>query len=149
MDNCVAYLPLPLWLNEGLAVVFDRTVAQARQPFLDHELRDRHLAFWNAERIQKFWAGVTFGEPGDSNELSYNLAEICVNLLLSQSKGFGDFVKHADWHDAGQTAALDAMGSDLGKTAGTFLGPGNWRPNRKAMLAIREAAKKTDQKDPW
>jgi hypothetical protein len=108
---------------------------------LDHELRDRHLAFWNAESIQKFWTGVSFGEAGDSNELSYSLAEIIVNLLLSQSKNFGEFVKHADWHDAGQTAALDVFGSDLGATAGTFLGEGSWCPRRKAMVECWEAAK--------
>ena len=139
MHNCVVHLRLPVWLNEGLAVVFDRTVAQGRQPILDHELRDRHLAFWNAGRIQTFWAGVSFGEPGDSNELSYSLAEILVNLLLSQSQGFGEFVKHADWHDAGQTAALDVLGSDLGQIAATFLGEGNWRPNRKAIGMLLES----------
>ena len=148
MHNCVAHFPLPLWLNEGLAVVFDRTVALGRQPILDSELRDRHLAFWNEESIQKFWAGVSFREPGDSNELSYSLAEILVNLLLSQSKGFGDFVKHADWHDAGQTGALDFLGSDLGQIAGTFLGDGTWRPRRKAMLACWEAAKNKEQGAP-
>ena len=86
MHNCVAHLPLLVWLNEGLAVVFDRTVAQGRQPILDHESRDRHLGFWNEKSIQKSWAGVSFGEPGDSNQLSYSLAEILVNLLLIQGR---------------------------------------------------------------
>ena len=141
MHNCVVHLPLPHWLNEGLAMIFDRTVAQGRQPILDRELRDRHLAFWNSESIQEFWAGVSFGEPGDANELSYSLAEIIVNLLLSQSRNFGEFVKHADWHDAGQTAALEVLNNDLGETAGTFLGEGNWRPRREALVECWEAAK--------
>jgi hypothetical protein len=148
MHNCVVHLRLPLWLNEGLARIFERTIAQGRQTILDHELRDRHLAFWNAENIQKFWSGVSFGEPGDSNELSYSLAEIIVNLLLGQSGNFGEFVMHADWYDAGQTAALDVFGSDLGQTAGTFLGEGNWRPRRKAMVECWEAAKKEEQGAP-
>ena len=146
MHNCLAHLRLPLWLNEGLAVVFDRTLAQGRQPILDQELRDRHLAFWNPERIQKFWAGVSFYEPGDSNELSYSLAEIFVSLLLSGSKEFGAFVKQADWPDAGQTAALNILGSDLGQTAATFLGEGKWCPNRKAMVECWEAAKNEEGK---
>jgi hypothetical protein len=145
MHNCVVHLQLPLWLNEGLAVIFDRTIAQGRQPFLDHELRDRHLVFWNPENIQEFWAGLSFGEPGESNQLSYSLAEILVNLLLSESKGFGEFVKHADWRDAGQTAALGILGRDLGETAGTFLGEGNWRPRRKAMVDYWEAEKKAKE----
>src|SRR5882672_4676168 len=130
----VVHLRLPLWLNEGLAVVLDRAAAVWRQTILDHELRDRHLAYWNAGNIQKFWSGVSFGEPGDSNELSYSLAEILVNLLLSQSQEFEVFLKQAHWDDAGQTAALDVLGVDLGQTGATFLGESNWRPNRKAMV---------------
>jgi hypothetical protein len=139
--NSVVHLGLPLWLNEGLAVVLDRAAAAGRQTILDHELTERHLDFWNVSNIQKFWSGVSFSEPGDSNELSYSLAEILVNLLLSQSKQFGEFLKLANWRDAGQTAALDVLGVDLGQTVATFLGEGNWRPNRKAMVACWEARK--------
>jgi len=139
VHNSVVHLRLPLWLNEGLAVVLDRAAAVWRQTILDHELRDRHLAYWNAGNIQKFWSGVSFGEPGDSNELSYSLAEILVNLLLGESNEFVAFLKQAHWEDAGQTAALDVLGADLGQTAATFLGDGNWRPNRKAMVACWES----------
>jgi hypothetical protein len=121
-------------LNEGLAILFERAVGDSHRPLMDHELRERHLAFWNPENIQKFWSGVSFREPGDSNELSYNLAEVIINLLLTQQRAeFGGFVKEARWDDAGQTAALDYMGIDLGAVMGTFLGEGNWRPQRKAM----------------
>jgi hypothetical protein len=146
MHNCVVHLRLPLWLNEGLAVVFDRTVSQGRQPILDGDLRDRHLAFWNEENIQKFWAGVSFGEPGDSNELSYSLAEILISLLLSEAKDFGAFVKEADWNDGGQTAALEFLGRDLGQTAATFFGEGEWRPKRKAMVECWNAKKQDEGK---
>ena len=63
-----------------------------------------------------------------------------MNLLLSQSKELAAFLRQADWEDAGQTAALDVLGADLGQTAATFLGEGNWRPNRKAMIACWKAA---------
>jgi hypothetical protein len=43
--------------------------------------------------------------------------------------------------DAGQTAALEILGADLGEIAGTFLGEGNWRPQRKALIACWETAK--------
>lgn len=148
VHNSVAHLPLPSWLNEGLAVVLDRSAATWRQTMLDQELRDRHLAFWNPENIQKFWSGVSFGEPGDSNELSYSLAEILVKLLLSLSKEFVAFLKEAHWEDAGQTAALAVLGTDLGQTAATFLGEGNWRPNRKAMVDCWKAVKMVDEKSP-
>ena len=141
LHNCVAHLSLPLWLNEGLAVTFERSAMGNYRPLLDHELQQRHLAFWNENNIQRFWAGVSFHEPGDSNELSYSLGEIMVNLLLRRPKEFVEFVKLARWEDAGQTASLDGLGSDLGDTMGTFLGEGKWRPNRKAMVGIWDAEK--------
>ncbi len=140
LHNSLVHLPLPLWLNEGLAMVFDWTADDCRRPFLDHDLRDRHLVFWNSDNIQKFWSGVSFAEPGDSNQLSYSLAEVIVHLLLSEPRDFLGFLKAADWRDAGQTAALEAMGTDLGQIMATFLGEGDWRPNRKALLECWKAA---------
>jgi len=148
VHNTVVHLPLPLWLNEGLAVLFDRTAADAPYPMLDGELRDRHMAFWNPGNIQKFWAGTSFGEPGDSNELSYSLAEIIVNLLLSEhGSEFGVFLTEAKWADAGQTAALDCLGANLGDVMGTFLGQGDWRPYRKVMVECWNAVKKPSGND--
>jgi len=142
--NSLVHLPLPLWLNEGVALVLDRTAADWKNPILDHDLRDNHLAFWNSENIQRFWSGVSFGEPGDSHKLSYSLAEILVTLLLGLSRDFVAFVKQAHRNDAGQTAALDVLQADLGQTVATFLGPGDWRPNRKAIVQCWEAAEKVD-----
>jgi hypothetical protein len=47
--------------------------------------------------------------------------------------GFVEFIKAADWRDAGQDAALNFLEQDLGEVLGGFLGPGNWRPQRKAI----------------
>src|SRR6266404_1508980 len=141
VHNSLVHLPLPLWLNEGVALIIDRTAADWRDPILDHDLRDEHLAFWNADNIQGFWAGVSFHEPGDSNKLSYSLAEIVLTLLLGMPRDSVAFLKQADRDDAGQTAALDVLGMDLGDTMATFLGPGNWRPNRIAMARCWERRK--------
>lgn len=141
--NCVVHLRLPLWLNEGLAMLFQGTVAMTSRPLVDFELKERHLAFWNPENIQEFWSGISFHRPGDSNELSYNLAEIVLNLLLEKEGDWGTFLKEAQWGDAGQTAAMDYLGTDLGEVMATFLGEGDWRPRRKAMVTLWEANKKT------
>ena len=136
VHNSVVHLKLPLWLNEGLAVTFDRTVAAVtdrRSPILDGDLKERHVAFWNSKNIQRFWSGVSFHEPGDSNELSYGLAEIVLNLLVEDGKELAALVQAARGEDAGQDAALTVMGKDLGQVLATFLGEGNWRPNRKAI----------------
>ena len=107
--NSVVHLRLPLWLNEGLAVLFQQTASQWPRDMLEGDLRERHLAFWHPGNIQRFWSGVSFDEPGESNELSYSLASILVRLLLDQPGEFGAFVQRAKWDDAGQTAALDSM----------------------------------------
>jgi hypothetical protein len=91
------------------------------------------LAFWKSQNIQRFWSGVSFAEAGDSNELSYSLAEIVLNLLMEGGKELAGFLQAARWEDAGQDAALNVLDMDLGQVVATFLGEGNWRPNRKAI----------------
>src|SRR5215469_7135553 len=79
--NCVVHLKLPLWLNEGLAQLFQRAVATISRPLMDHELRERHIAYWTCQNIQEFWTGISFRKSGNSRRLSYSLAEIVLNLL--------------------------------------------------------------------
>jgi hypothetical protein len=130
--NLLCHLPIPLWLNEGLAMVIESRVAQ-RGPSLSGELADRHHNHWNETNIQAFWAGTTFDVPGDESELSYSLGEILVNLLSERGAAFSEFVQAADWRDGGQDAAIRFLGQGLEEVAGGFLGPGNWRPQRKAI----------------
>ena len=142
--ECVAHLSLPIWLNEGVAVVLEKEITPARgrqrAPVMEHELAERHFAFWNEQNIQSFWAGTSFHEAGDSNELSYSLAEVLVRLLTEKGKPFLDFLNQAQGDDAGQTAALEILGTSLGDIAGTFLGEGDWRPRRKAIVDCWKAA---------
>lgn len=147
VHNLLAHLHLPLWLNEGLAVVIERKIG--RWPFLlDNDLVDRHEKHWTDKTIQTFWAGTSWYIPGESNELSYSLAEILLSLLSQDGLNLIQFVKHADWRDAGQDAALNFLGKDLGELAGEFLGPGMWRPQRKViaeLLNARRAPANTDE----
>jgi len=167
--DAVAHLPLPLWLNEAIAMTLQRRIAPPPQaigqsdqdvlysasinwnpPLMWDELAERHHDFWNEQNIQSFWAGTSFYEPGDANELSYNLAEVLLKLLSERGEAAGirEFIQQASQADAGQTAALELLGADLGEIAGTFLGEGNWRPQRKAMVACWESAgwkKSTDE----
>jgi len=138
IHDLLAHLHLPLWLNEGLAVVIERTI-QRRTFLLDKDLVDRHAKHWTDKTIQTFWAGTSWYIPGESNTLSYSLAEILLTLLAEEGHSLIEFIKHADWHDAGQDAALNFLGKDLGDLAGEFLGPGDWRPQRKAIAALLNA----------
>jgi hypothetical protein len=131
--NLVCHLPIPLWLNEGIATMVQQKMSSNREFIVDHELADRHRSHWNETNIQTFWAGKSFNIPGDDSELSYSLSQILVTLLTEDSPDFIEFVKQADWRDAGQDAAQSIMEKDLGEVVGGFLGDGNWRPQRKAI----------------
>jgi hypothetical protein len=151
---CVAHLPLPRWLDEGIAVSLQKIIgdvppsegmtdAQAvwsmqsgwTPPVLWGELAERHHEFWNETNIQSFWAGTSFFVAGDTSELSYSLAEILVHLIAQDYGNWLDFLGRAHSGDAGQTAALECLGAGLGEIAGTFLGEGEWRPVRKELVA--------------
>jgi len=139
VHNSLFHLPIPTWLNEGLAQRIERHLGN-RGFVLDGELAHRHREFWNAENIQRFWAGFSFGEPGDSSQLSYSLGEILVELLAGNYAAFIDFVSEADWRDAGQDAAVRIVDKDLGAVMEGFLGSGDWRPNRKKLSDLFKAS---------
>jgi hypothetical protein len=112
----------------------------------DKDLVDRHARHWTHESIQTFWAGTSWYIPEESNELSYSLAEILLRLPTEEGLALVEFIKHADWRDAGQDAALNFLGKDLGDLAGQFLGPGCWRPERKAIAELLDARRASTEK---
>jgi hypothetical protein len=132
VHNHLCHLAIPLWLNEGLAVVIEGRITH-RGVTVDGELVDRLRAHWNETNIQGFWAGTAFGIPGDESELSYSLAEILVCQLAAGECALDEFIKAADWRDGGQDAAARILGHGLEELASGLLGPGNWRPQRKVI----------------
>jgi hypothetical protein len=159
--DCLAHLPLPVWLNEGVAVTLQKAIAPPpralgqseqdalyaasvnwRAPIMWDDLAARHFAFWTEASIQSFWAGTSFSQPGDPSELSYSLAEVFLKLLSDSTdrNTFRAFLESAHQGDGGQTATMDFLGTDLGEIARTFLGEGNWRPQRKSMVACWSVA---------
>ena len=50
---CLVHLPIPLWLNEGVAVLMEDVLAGNRL-FLDKEMVERHQRYWNENSIQDF-----------------------------------------------------------------------------------------------
>jgi hypothetical protein len=130
--NLLCHLPIPLWLNEGLAVVIERQMTR-RSFVMNRELAERHRKHWNEASIQSFWSGRMFDEPGEGSALSYSLGEILVTLLSEKGPAFAEFVKAADWRDAGQDASVNFLCQGLEEVLAGFLGPGDWRPQRKAI----------------
>lgn len=119
---CLAHLPLPLWLDEGLAVNTERRVAHV-QPglFTPHELHAMHVSFWGAAEIQEFWSGQSFARTDDGNMLSYDLARILVEQFSFEWEKFAAFVRAANHTDGGAAAAQAHLGVSLGDCVAAIL----------------------------
>lgn len=80
LTHCLlAHLPIPAWLNEGMAVntehgFFPWLAHPDHQLYRPEEMQRKHLAFWNADTVQEFWSGKSFLRTDDGNALSYDLA---------------------------------------------------------------------------
>jgi hypothetical protein len=123
------HLPLPAWLNEGTTQFMEDVVLESSTFAIDHEMVQRHRAYWSEESIQAFWSGESFYFADDGQELSYHLAEVLVrNLCSDYRQKFRDFLRAADRRDAGDSAARSVFGVSLADRVAQFIGPGDWQP---------------------
>lgn len=127
---CLNHLPLPLWLNEGMAVLMEDVLA-GNHLFLDKEMVERHQMYWNESTIQGFWSGESFTAIDEGQELSYNLAHILARNISQDFPAFVRFSNHASYEDAGESAAQEFLGLSLTQIVGSFLGEGNWQPDAR------------------
>jgi len=109
----LAHLPIPLWLNEGLAVSMEEFLADQIPPMLDHKQMALHASYWNEDRIAAFWKGDSFSYSDDGQDLSYELAYILVKKLTGNMKQFAEFVNIANGEDGGFAAANKVWGISL------------------------------------
>jgi len=125
----VSHLPLPLWLNEGIAVTMEETIAGGMRARRTVELFDEYPDFWNEETIQEFWNGRSFSRADEGNGLSYGLAHLLVTNLAHDFDRFRSFVLTATGADAGEPAAREHLAISLGEMVGALLGEGDWMPH--------------------
>ncbi|MBT9540153.1 hypothetical protein [Thiobacillus sp.] len=132
VHGLVSHLPIPAWLNEGLAVNTEHRLSPSGSPlFSPQEMHAKHQGFWGADEIQEFWSGKSFLRPDDGNMLSYDLARILVDQLSDDWPRFAAFVNEANLADAGAEAATQHFAMDLGEAASALLEKepdGAWRP---------------------
>jgi hypothetical protein len=125
---CLGHLPIPLWLNEGIAEGMEQEIGSRRDTLTPGETIFRHQRFWNVDNIQQFWSGDSWCLPDEGNELSYHLARLAVAELSRSYRKFKKFVLLADWQDGGEAASQKVLGASLGTIMEQFLGPGDWSP---------------------
>lgn len=134
LTHCLLrHLPLPTWVNEGLAVCCEHgLVPHTGDPryalYTPGEMAARHAGFWTAETIQQFWSGKSFLRPDIGNSLSYDLAERLVQRFARPGKPLRDFLLAVDAADGGAAAARDWFGLELEQLVTGVLGPGPWAP---------------------
>lgn len=121
--GCLSHLPIPAWLNEGIAVNTEQRLCPPPPAplFAPWEMHEKHLRFWDEAKIQQFWSGKSFLRNDDGNMLSYDLARILVAQFSSEWEKFRSFVLAADLGDAGAAAAREHLGFELGPTVEALL----------------------------
>jgi hypothetical protein len=129
----LAHLRIPLWLNEGIAVnTEDRLMGRLPKLFTPAEMREKHLAFWGEEEIQEFWSGKSFYRPDDGCMLSYDLAQILVEIFAPDWPRFRAFVQVADYQDSGDSAAREHLDLELGDAIASLFEQASsegWQPH--------------------
>jgi hypothetical protein len=136
----VAHLPLPAWLNEGLAVnmeiAFGRVADAHRLIALERQQRE----FWTPSNIQDYWSGHSYHRPDEGNELSYDLGRLMVAGLSADWPRFEAFAREADLADAGAAAAERHLHVDLGEFVRHYLqrDTGQWAPDPRAWSEAPE-----------
>lgn len=125
----VSHLPLPRWLNEGIAVNLESSLCPRYGRRLELSWIERHRASWDGASVQEYWSGLAFHRPDKFSELSYELAWITVRSLAEDYQLFRQFASEASFEDAGQSASLKAFGHGLGRHFEALLGEGDWDPD--------------------
>ncbi len=124
----VSHLPIPVWLNEGIAVSIEDLITGSSPLRMGKDKYTQHQLFWGEEEIQEFWSGDSFSRPDEAQELSYHLAQFVVNSLSQDYDAFIQFANKANDIDGGESAAIEVYGGSLGNLITQFFGVGDWSP---------------------
>lgn len=138
---CLSHLPIPAWLNEGLAVNTEHRLCPPPAAANPLQMQARHRRYWQVADIQAFWSGQSFLRNDEGNELSYDLARILVAHFAADWARFRAFALAAHLDDAGAAAAAQCLGVDLGAAVCALLAREPdvvWAPTPAAWHAAPE-----------
>jgi hypothetical protein len=134
------HLSLPQWVEEGLAQLVEHDMTRRGLLQVTTEIAERHRTYWGKNGLDEFWRGEGFSRAGKVQELSYQLAEILLRLMLEEwrPRWFGwtrepqrklmAFFREAHAEDCGEAACREHLSCQLTNIAAKFLGPGDWAP---------------------
>jgi len=111
----LSHLPIPAWLNEGLAVNTELRLCSTSHASADpRQMHARHRQFWGTEEVQQFWSGKSFLRNDEGSELSYDLARVLVSQFAADWDRFRPFALAANLADGGADSAREHLDVDLG-----------------------------------
>jgi hypothetical protein len=132
------HLTMPVWVEEGLAQMFEHDMTGRQLLELTEERAREHKRHWKRRGLNEFWDGDGFSQAGEPQKLNYELAEVLLRLLWEDhrprwfglAKGaqerFFRFLRSARRDDAGAAAARAHLQCGLSDIAAKFLGEGDW-----------------------
>lgn len=132
----VAHLPLPTWLNEGVAQLCEINLTK-RDSTLYDEIKETLSTHWKPTTIQDFWDGSGFLKDADSQMHCYHLAKVITARLLRQGPEFNAFLHDAHANDAGTAALRKYWNLTPADLVTAYLGEGAWHPVLPLHRAIR------------
>jgi len=131
--QALVHLPMPIWLQYGIASNTAERVTGARLASLTpDQMHYLQQQFWTERGIHAFWSGSAF-HPDDEqlSTLAGDLARRLVESLGRDWEAFSRFAAQAMRPDAGAQSACDLLGVDLGEAVCAVLGrpaASGWAP---------------------
>ncbi|WP_246125234.1 hypothetical protein [Exilibacterium tricleocarpae] len=133
----LSHLPIPTWLNEGIAVTIENMLTGSAPLEMNDELYAQHQSFWGDKEIQEFWSGDSFYRPDKGQELSYHLAQFAVHSLSQDYDNFIAFANQAHFNDGGESAANEVYEGSLGNLIAQYFGEGEWTPRPETWAGVQ------------
>jgi hypothetical protein len=117
---CISHLPLPVWLEEGIAL----DMQEAWLPGSTMSIRSASdpSRFWSKMTIREFWSGDAFYKEDESTSQACALALGLVRALGDDRERFERFVLTASVDDAGEQGFRLVYGESLATIIGRLLG---------------------------
>ena len=118
------YLPLPIWLSEGLAMMAEQELAGMCPPAIDAKSLQQLSAFWTSDNVQQLWDGSGFYQLDETGDIFRMTAQLMIHALskLFSPETCRNFIRHAYYRDAGDNSALEHLGISIGDLLMASLG---------------------------